>query len=64
MKLTLTIDMDNAAFEDGNAGPELARILRRVAASVKDDDASALVGYVGPLMDCNGNKVGKVQVSP
>ena len=56
MKATITIEMDNAAFEDGPA-TELARILRALAKRVSDGP-----DYV-PLMDVNGNKVGEFVLS-
>ena len=52
MKFTLTIDTDNAAFDDGNLTLEIARVL---------DDASGMVyeGRTdGALFDDNGNRVG------
>jgi len=52
MKLTININMDNAAFEDGD---ELSRILRTVAFELEDhyepDERN--------IRDINGNKVGK-----
>lgn len=58
MTLTLTIEMDNAAF-DGvvNRHDEAARILRVAAKRIQ---AGA---WAMPLMDINGNKVGKVEVA-
>ena len=55
-KLTLTIDRDNAAFDDGNDGRELARILRALASRLEGD----AVGFGGDvsLFDLNGNRVG------
>ncbi len=56
MKLTLTIQMDNAAFEGEYGSVEVARILREVANRVSDPPQEF------PLFDINGNKVGKVEV--
>lgn len=60
---TLTIQTDNAAFADAGGEPtpeavgaEVARILRTVAAIVKD--GPDLDGDSGTCMDSNGNKVG------
>jgi hypothetical protein len=57
----MTIDCDNAAFRDGSTdspdpGPELARILRRVATVCEglNPDGDTVV-----VRDLNGNKVGK-----
>lgn len=53
MNFTLSINCDNAAFEEDNQGGEVARILREVASQL---DA----GYTNMprLMDYNGNTVG------
>jgi hypothetical protein len=59
--LNLTIDTDNAAFSDGAAGFECARILRRVAGIIQDWD-----GYDDfdmRLLDTNGNHVGEVNAT-
>ena len=53
---TIIIDTDNAAFE-GNAGAEVARILRVLAEKV--DDGLNNVS----LYDINGNKVGRAEHS-
>ncbi len=58
MRLTITIDMDNAAFEPD--GQEAARILRKVE--------DWLTTFYGPastaliLRDLNGNTVGRAVV--
>ena len=53
----LTIRTANAAFdeEDGNAGPELARILRELADRIDDGVPD---GDTASLFDANGNRVG------
>ena len=56
MTLTITITMDNAAF-DPEPGPEVARILRKLADQLEDN-----VEKVSALRDINGNKVGEVEV--
>lgn len=54
MKLTITIDMDNDAFDDGGGGCfECARILEELSFDMKNGNA------FGPLMDINGNQVGR-----
>ena len=54
MRLTITMDLDNAAFEDGE---EVSRILRDLAADL--EGFASTDGDCGPypLMDLNGNKV-------
>jgi len=48
----MIVDTRNAAFE-GQAGAEVARLLREAAADVE-------AGYAGaPLRDLNGNTVGR-----
>ena len=61
MKLTLSIDMDNAAFDD-SPGAEASRILHRLADKVGPMEASDALGTTWPLMDINGNKVGRAEV--
>jgi hypothetical protein len=60
VKATITIDMDNAAFEDA-PGSELARILRRLAKAVDGHDFDPRDS--GKLYDINGNTVGSFTVS-
>ncbi len=56
--ITITIDTDNAAFMDGNEGPEVARILHRLATVCEDG-----VGWFRlALRDSNGNTVGFVDI--
>jgi hypothetical protein len=51
----LTIDTDNAAFEDGG-NDEVARILRKLADRVEYGDR--LADDNGACLDANGNRVG------
>jgi len=59
MKLVITINMDNAAFED--AGSEAARILRELAFEL-ESCAELSNGTNVSLHDANGNKVGMAEV--
>lgn len=65
MKFQLTIDCDNAAFQDENNdisySAEVARILRSLADSVEHN---ATIDFEKTLRDINGNVVGKAIVSP
>lgn len=56
MKAILTVEMDNAAFEDEWA-IELARILRELACRIENG------AYNPPAIDYNGNKVGELKVT-
>ncbi len=56
MKITIDINMDNAAFEE--SGAEVARILRKLAERLYDPQ----VGEGGKLQDINGNTVGQWEV--
>lgn len=61
MKATITVEMNNAAFELP-AGSELARILRELASKI---DESNLEGEdrIWKLRDINGNNVGQLKVT-
>jgi hypothetical protein len=61
MKLTITIDMDNAAFES-EPGEEAARIIRGRLRNIETIDAND-IGTVFPMMDANGNRVGQAEVT-
>lgn len=59
MKAIIKIQMDNAAFADGDNAPyELARILREAADRLDDGDISGF-----SLRDANGNTVGELKVT-
>jgi hypothetical protein len=60
MKLTITMDMDNAAFEDG-PGSEAARILRTLAQKI--DGVDLEIDDRVALLDVNGNRVGSMNVT-
>lgn len=60
MTITINIKCDNAAFHDDNVpnqGPEVARILRKLASSI--EEASDLSDHGDVLHDLNGNRVGE-----
>lgn len=59
-KLTITIDMGNAAFAD-NGGAEVAEILERLAYGLPFKVADGETG--GKLLDSNGNTVGTWEVN-
>ena len=60
MKLSIEIEMDNAAFDGGMSGYEIARILTKLAS--KTYESSLDVDYLGegeqPIRDSNGAKCG------
>ncbi len=56
MAFSITIKTDNAAFE-GDAGPEVARILREIAGRIENGDTRV------PCRDINGNLVGTAVLS-
>jgi hypothetical protein len=59
-EFSLTIKGGNAAFE-GSGAEEVARILEKLAKSIRrDDDVDGFDGQ--KLVDYNGNSVGKVKV--
>lgn len=55
--IKIVIKTENAAFEDDNRGPEVARILREIADSLAE---GLDVEDLPPLRDLNGNVVGHV----
>lgn len=59
MDITITINTDNAAFEDDYAR-EVERILLDVARRIKHEGREAGASF--SLRDINGNTVGKVVV--
>jgi len=62
MTFTLTINCENAVFED-NCNAEVARILRRVATDIEEGNLNlpdwALRSQYQTLFDINGNDVGR-----
>jgi len=59
MTLTITMDLDNAAFEDGGV-EEVARILKKIVTKLPHE--------LGPvdnfkLMDGNGNTVARAEIT-
>jgi hypothetical protein len=67
IKLVITINCDNAAFNGEDSGRELARILQIVTDRVDLESRSDLIrGYHGDpksLFDINGNRVGSMEIS-
>jgi hypothetical protein len=58
-KIKVEISMTNAAFAGGDSGPEVARILRKLAANIEESDLHG--GYAELLRDVNGNVVGEAK---
>ena len=57
MRCSININMDNAAFDDGDGGNlELARILERIIVDCRNGN-----GPLSHLHDLNGNKVGVIK---
>jgi hypothetical protein len=56
MRATIKIQMDNAAFSDGNHGAELADILQDLANKVRQGETERR------LRDTNGNPVGDFKI--
>jgi hypothetical protein len=57
MNFTLTIDCNNAAFEE-DAAAEVARILRTLASKLENGQT-----YFPNVFDINGNTVGLAQLN-
>jgi len=66
VKLVITIDCDNEAFDGADCGNELARILRPFIDLFEFESKSAIARRYGAnpkrLRDINGNTVGKLAV--
>ena len=62
MEFQLTINMDNAAFDD-DLGGELARIVRHVARRLEDDSVTGDLLSKCSVRDANGNTVGSWEVT-
>lgn len=64
--LEIHIETANDAFSSGQAGEELARILRKLADQLTGTDFNEDVDEQCPLQDINGNVVGHyyLTVSP
>lgn len=60
MRVRISIKCDNAVFDEGNNGAEVARILRDIADRIAD--RALLECRAFPLHDGNGNKVGNYDV--
>lgn len=58
MKITITINTDNAAFEP-DAGVEVARILRHLAD--KTENWTGVNEFTLGVLDTNGTKVGSCE---
>lgn len=59
---TITIECNNAAFDDDACGPELARILRELADELESGGGAIGAGMAKRLYDINGNRVGAAEM--
>lgn len=59
MKLTITLDMDNAAFQDD---PSVAACMT-IQGGILRLPHPLEAGATTPLFDTNGNRVGKIEVT-
>ena len=61
MKLSIEINLDNDAFEAGDSGYEVAKILTKLASKSMESNGLE-IDYLGegeqPIKDSNGNKCG------
>lgn len=63
MRATITVHMDNAAFEGNDAGDELARILGTLSERVSGTDFKDSYDRSFKLRDINGNTVGECKIT-
>lgn len=61
-EFTLNIATGNSAFQDGDCGIELARILRKLANRVEKETGPVMVYNPLTVTDSNGNKVGRLML--
>lgn len=63
MDITIKINCDNDAFF-GSCGNAVARLLRELANGMDGESKKDIAHWFDgkPIMDVNGNKVGKVEV--
>ena len=65
MKLVITIDCDNEAFNGQDCGTEIANILNRIMRSMEFESKKELLrayrGKPHKLADTNGNTVGSLR---
>lgn len=59
-RFSVNLSMDNDAFTEDPKG-EVARILRKIAATIERDGFS---GFFGTILDANGNDVGRFAAKP
>ena len=62
MKFIIRIDLQNAAFSEGDEGAELARILRELAERI--ERAGEAPRCFENVRDINGNTVGQYAAKP
>lgn len=61
MKVKIEIDTENDAFQNGNCGSEIKRILDYISDRIQHfDSLDDLGGFRLALHDVNGNKVGRL----
>ena len=61
MRFKLTINMDNAAFEDNGRGGELSEILHKLADRLESESFDDGGDFEG-VNDSNGNRVGRWEI--
>jgi hypothetical protein len=60
MKLKIEFSLDNSAFEDENAGSEVARILYALAGRIESyHQRDFEVDFGAAILDINGNRIGE-----
>lgn len=57
-KMTITLFMDNAAFDEPGKWKEVSRILRRLTDRLGE---GSIMGMPGSLSDINGQSVGTIR---
>lgn len=60
-KFILHVHIENDAFQDGNCGQELARILKDVAKKIENETGDDIT-FFQTVRDINGNDVGRFAI--
>lgn len=61
-RVKIEFNIDNAAFDEDDCGPEIARVLRTLAEGFRSANKEELRSGGSSIRDINGNTIGRVIV--